>query len=110
MTARKALFIVAVIFAIGEGLDSIDIGWPALIFAVLFVIGALLIGRGTRVGVGLVGFLLVWEVALWPTFDRSSTKDWIIQTPFLILGVIGLGLFGVVVYRGLQARRAPRSD
>ena len=110
MTARKALFLVAVIFAIGEALDSIDIGWPALIFAALFAIGAWLMRRGTRVGVGLVGFLLVWEVAAWPTFDRSTTKDWIIQTPFLIVGVIGLGLFAVVVYRGVKARRAPRSD
>jgi hypothetical protein len=100
--------VVAILFAIGEALDSIDVGWVGIVFAVLFGIGALLLRRGGRAGVILVGLLIVLEVVAWPSFDRQTTTDWIIQTPFLILGVVGLAILAVVLFRGLQAVRAPR--
>jgi len=106
VTARKALLVVAIMFAIGEGLDSIDVGWVGIFFSVLWAIGALLLRRGGRAGVVLV--LMVLEVVAWPSFDRKTTTDWIIQTPFLILGLVGLGVLAVVLFRGLQAGRAPR--
>jgi hypothetical protein len=108
VTARKALLVVAIMFAIGEGLDSIDVGWVGIFFSVLWAIGALLLRRGGRAGVVLVGVLMVLEVVAWPSFDRKTTTDWIIQTPFLILGLVGLGVLAVVLFRGLQAGRAPR--
>jgi hypothetical protein len=46
MTARQTLLAVAVLFAIGEALDSIDVGWVGVIFAVLFTVGVLLMRRG----------------------------------------------------------------
>lgn len=100
--------VVAILFAISEALDSIDVGWVAIVFAVLFAIGALLLRRGGRAGVILVGLLIVLEVVAWPSFDRDTTTDWIIQTPFLILGVVGLGILAAVLFRGLQSARAPR--
>jgi hypothetical protein len=100
--------VVAILFAISEALDSIDVGWVAIVFAVLFAIGALLLRRGGRAGVILVGLLIVLEVVAWPSFDRDTTTDWIIQTPFLILGVVGLGILAAVLVRGLQSARAPR--
>ena len=108
VTARKALLVVAIMFAIGEGLDSIDVGWVGIFFSVLWAIGALLLRRGGRAGGVLVGVLMVLEVVAWPSFDRKTTTDWIIQTPFLILGLVGLGVLAVVLFRGLQAGRAPR--
>jgi hypothetical protein len=108
VTARNALLVVAILFAISEGLDSIDVGWVGILFTVLFAIGALLLRRGGRAGVIFVGLLIVLEVVAWPSFDRETTTDWIVQTPFLILGVVGLAVLAVVAFRGLQAVRAPR--
>lgn len=108
VTARKALFAVAVLFAIGEALDAIDVGFFAILFAVLFAIGAWLLRRGGWAGVVLVGVLIVWEVVVWPSFDRTTTSDWLIQTPFLVLGIVGLLVLVLVAFRELQARRAPR--
>jgi len=105
MSARKTLLVVAVLFALGEALDSIDVGWIGGIFGVLFAAGALLMLRGGRSGVVLVGALVVLEVAAWPTFKRESTIDWIIQVPFLCVGLIGLAALGVLVVRGWRSGR-----
>ena len=105
MTARKTLLVVGILFAVGEALDTIDVGLPALIFAVLFTIGVLLMRRGSRVGEILVAVLVVFEVAAWPTFDRSSTTDWLIQVPFLVVGLVGLAAIGIMLFRALRARR-----
>src|SRR6476659_8853159 len=77
LSARRTLLIVAVLFAIGEALDSIDVGLVGVVFAVLFALGALLMRRGGRSGVILVGALVFVEVAAWPTFKRHTTTDWI---------------------------------
>lgn len=104
MTARKTLLAVAVLFSIGEALDSISVGLPAIIFSILFALGALLMWRGNRAGVFLVGVLVVLEVAAWPTFERNTTADWVIQIPFLVVGLIGLAALAIVAYRGWHAR------
>ena len=108
MTARRVLFVVAILFAIGEALDSIDVGLVGAMFALLFAVGALLMWRGSRAGVVLVGALVVLEVAAWPTFARENTIDWVIQVPFLIVGLVGLAALGVIVVRWLRTDRGLR--
>jgi hypothetical protein len=110
VTARRTLFAVAVLFAVGEALDSIDVGLVGAIFAVLFAAGALLMRRGGRSGVILVGALVFVEVAAWPTFERHTTTDWIIQVPFLLIGLVGLAALGVIVIRWRRTERAARPN
>ena len=106
MTARRTLLAVAVLFAIGEALDSISVGWIAVIFAVLFAVGALVMRRGGRFGVILVGVLVLVEVVAWPTFKRHTTTDWITQIPFLLFGLVGLAALGIVLFGGRRTTRA----
>jgi len=108
MSARTTLLAVAVLFAIGEALDSISVGWIAVIFAVLFAVGALVMRRGGRSGVILVGVLVLVEVVAWPTFKQHTTTDWITQIPFLILGLVGLAALGIVLFGGRRTKRADR--
>jgi len=108
MTARRTLLAVAILFAIGEALDSISVGWIGVIFAVLFAVGVLLMRRGGRSGVILVGTLVFVEVVAWPTFKRHTTTDWIIQIPFLILGLVGLAALGIFLFRGRRTERTAR--
>ena len=89
-TWRKVLIAAAVMAAAGEALDAISIGWPALIFAGLFTIGVVWLLRGGRGGVILVGVLMLFEVVFYPTYPRDTTADWVVQTSFLVLGVIGV--------------------
>jgi hypothetical protein len=100
--------LVAVLFAIGEALDSIDVGLVGVVFAVLFAVGGLLMRRGSRFGVVLVGVLVVVEVAAWPTFTRDTATDWIIQVPFLLIGLVGLAALGIMIVHGLRTKRAGR--
>ncbi len=97
MTPRSVLLIVAILFAVGEALDSIDVGLIGVIFALLFATGALLMRKGRRSGVILVGTLVVVEVIAWPTFKRQTTVDWVVQLPFLIVGLVGLVAFAMVL-------------
>jgi hypothetical protein len=108
MTARRTLLVVGVLFGIGEALDSIDVGLIGVIFAVLFAVGVLLLRRGGRSGVILVGVLVFVEVAAWPTFKRHTTTDWIIQTPFLLLGLVGLAALAILLFHGRRGTRAAR--
>jgi hypothetical protein len=97
-----------VLFAIGEGLDSIDVGSVGVVFAVLFVVGALLMRSGSRFGVFLIAVLVVVEVAAWPMFTRDTATDWIIQVPFLIIGLVGLAALGIMIFHGVRTKRAGR--
>jgi uncharacterized membrane protein len=105
VTARRTLLGVAILFSVGEALDSISVGVVGIVFALLFAVGAVLMYRGSRFGVPLVGVLVLVEVAAWPTFTRDTATDWIIQVPFLIVGLVGLAALGVIVFRGLRTRR-----
>ena len=96
--ARGILLVVAVLFAIGEALDSIDVGVPAIIFAILFAVGAVLMRRRVRGAVVFVGALVVLEVAAWPTFKRENALDWVVQVPFLIVGLIGLAALAWMLF------------
>ena len=89
-TWRKLLIAAAVVAAAGEALDAISIGWPALIFAGLFTIGVVWLVRGGRGGVILVGVLMLIEVVFYPSYPRDTTTDWIVQTCFLVLGIVGV--------------------
>ena len=106
VTARRTLLAVAILFSVGEAFDSISVGAVGVVFALLFAVGAVLMYRGSRLGVPLVGVLVLLEVAAWPTFTRDTATDWIIQVPFLIVGLVGLAALGVIVFRGLRTRRA----
>jgi hypothetical protein len=106
VTARRTLLAVAILFSVGEALDSISVGVVGIVFALLFAVGAVLMYRGSRFGVPLVGALVLLEVAAWPTFTRDTATDWIIQVPFLIVGLVGLAALGVIVFRGVRTRRA----
>lgn len=106
VTARRTLLAVAILFSVGEALDSISVGVVGIVFALLFAVGAVLMYRGSRFGVPLVGVLVLLEVAAWPTFTRDTATDWIIQVPFLIVGLVGLAALGVIVFRGVRTRRA----
>ncbi len=106
VTARRTLLAVAILFSVGEALDAISVGVVGIVFALLFAVGAVLMYRGSRFGVPLVGVLVLLEVAAWPTFSRDTATDWIIQVPFLIVGLVGLAALGVIVFRGLRTRRA----
>src|SRR6476660_1710431 len=108
LSARRTLLIVAVLFAIGEALDSIDVGLVGVVFAVLFALGALLMRRGSRFGVPLVGVLVVVEVAAWPTFTRDTATDWITQVPFLLIGLVGLAALAIMIVHWLRTKRTGR--
>jgi hypothetical protein len=86
---RKVLAAAALVAAVGEALDAISIGWPALMFAGLFAIGLAWLLRGGRGGVILIGVLMLLEVAFWPSYERNTTAEWAIQTFFLVLGAVG---------------------
>jgi hypothetical protein len=88
-TWRKVLAAAALVAAVGEALDAISIGWPALMFAGLFAIGLAWLLRGGRGGVILIGVLMLLEVAFWPSYERNTTAEWVIQTFFLVLGAVG---------------------
>lgn len=106
MNARTVLLVVAVLFAIGEALDSLSVGLVGVVFAVLFAVGAVLMWRGRRVGTILVGVLVVVEVLAWPTFKRQSTTDWIVQVPFLVVGLVGLGALVTLLVQNRRGERA----
>ena len=104
MVARRVLLAVAILFAVGEALDSIDVGVIGIVFALLFAIGAWLLWRGRPAGVVLVGILVVFEVAVWPTLHRDNAVDWVIQVPFLLVGLVGLAALGVIVVTRVRKR------
>ena len=74
VTARRTLLAVAILFSVGEALDSISVGAVGVVFALLFAVGAVLMYRGSRYGVPLVGVLVLLEVAAWPTFTRETQR------------------------------------
>ena len=89
-TWRNVLVVAAVVAAVGEALDAISIGWPALIFAGLFTIGVVWLVQGGRGGVIFVGALMLIEVVFYPSYPRDTTADWVVQTSFLVLGIVGV--------------------
>lgn len=93
---------LGVVGAIGEALDTISIGWPALVFAAVFVAGVALTLRGGRAGVIVLGVMMLLEVVFWPAYSRDTTADWIIQTAFLVLGLAGV-LSAIAVLRTSRA-------
>jgi hypothetical protein len=88
-TWRNVLGGAALVAAVGEAFDAISIGWPALIFA-----------RAFRDRPGLAPPRWPWrgdprrganelEVVFWPSYERNTTADWVVQTFFLVLGAVG---------------------
>jgi hypothetical protein len=95
--STKRALTVAVLFAVGQALDSLDVGLIGVIFALLFATGALLMRKGHRSGTVLVGILVLVEVVAWPTFKRQTTVDWVVQLLFLIVGLVGLVALATVL-------------
>ena len=88
----------------GEALETISVDWPALIFAGVFAIGLGLFLRARRVGVIAIGVMMLLQVVFWPSYSRDTTADWIVQTAFLVLGVVGVVSAGGVIWKSRASR------
>jgi hypothetical protein len=86
---RKTLAATAVLGCVGEALDTVLIGWPALIFAGIFAGGLAWLLRGGRGGVIVLGLMMLVEVVAFPGYKRDTTTDWVVQIAGLILGAVG---------------------
>ena len=86
---RRTLAAAATAGCVGEALDAISIGWPALMFAGFFAAGLAWLLRGGRGGVILLGLMMLIEVVFFPGYSRDTTTDWVAQIAFLALGTIG---------------------
>jgi hypothetical protein len=86
---RKTLAAAAVVGCVGEALDAVSIGWPALIFAGIFAGGLAWLLRGGRGGVIVLGLMMLVEVVFFPGYARDTTADWVVQIGFLVMGMVG---------------------
>src|SRR5919112_1749016 len=109
-TPRYLLGVIAFVLALDEFKDTFIISfWPgALLFAVLFLAGALWIRRGTVGGPILVAALCAFELYSFSSWERHSTYDWINEIAAAAISLAGLLLAIVVIGRCLSARRAGR--
>jgi hypothetical protein len=100
---------VGLIAGIGEVIDSFFIGWgaiAALVVAALFFIGVALTVRGRSAGPVLVGVMCLVEIGFFPTLERHTMGDWVVQVFYL--GLSGIGIIAAVAAL-LERRRAPAS-
>ncbi len=104
---RRTLAAAAVLGSVGEALDAVSIGWPALIFAGIFAGGLAWLLRGGSGGVIVLGLMMLVEVVFFPGYARDTTADWVVQIAFLILGAVGtVAAAGELVTSRRPLRRA----
>jgi hypothetical protein len=106
---------LAAALAVGEAASSVIIwreAYPgslpafAVAFALLFALGAWLVRSGRVVaGAVLTGLLISFEIVGYPSWTKRGAFDWIFDTAFAVLSLIGL----VVAVAVLIARRSARS-
>jgi Na+-translocating ferredoxin:NAD+ oxidoreductase RnfD subunit len=101
---------VAAVLGVGELLDSLDISfWEgALVFGVLFLIGAVWTRRGGIGGPILVGILCAFEVQAFFQWARGGAFDWVTQVAVLVVSAAGLVGVLVLLKGTFAARRARR--
>jgi cytochrome c biogenesis protein CcdA len=100
-----SMAIAALVAAVGEASDTISVGWPALLVAGLFVVGLAWLRRGGLGGVIFLGVFILVEVVFFPSYDRTTTADWIVQVFFLALGIVGATAAGTELWTTAGARR-----
>jgi hypothetical protein len=99
---------LAVVMAIGECISAVVITIEnyagsvpefAVVFAALFFTGAWLLYRGRTVGGALlVGFLTVFEIVSFPSWQKHNAYDWVSGSVYVVLAAITLACaIGVLV-------------
>ncbi len=89
---RLVAIVGAVAMAALEVIDApaIDAPFVALIFAVLFLLGAWLVRRGGLSGLVLLIVLSLIELPFLPTYERNNAFDWAVQIGVAIAAVVCL--------------------
>jgi hypothetical protein len=113
-TSTTALTTVSLVLAAGEAIASVVIWREAyadsaplfvLAFALPFLLAAWLCRSGRAVaGALLTGALCVFELVAYPGQERRNSFDWIFQTTFAAVALVGLGLAIAVLATRLSSR------
>jgi hypothetical protein len=104
---HRVLRVLALAFAVLEVVSAFFIEAPvvAIVFAALFVVGALVLRRSTMWGAIVLGVLFLIELLGLPFYPREDADDWIIQAFALVLSLAGL-VAVVAVLRGRASSTA----
>lgn len=96
------LVVMAVILGFGEFANAVMIkveNYPdaqpifAIVFGLLFLLGAWLVSRARIVaGAALIGLLCLVEVIGFPGWTRHRSIDWAVQIGYASLSLVGLAL------------------
>jgi hypothetical protein len=105
---QRLLVPIALVLALGEVVSAFLISFPigAIIFAGLFVAGAVWVRRGGIGGAVLVAALCTFEVADYPFWHRHSTAAVIGQSAFAIVALAGLLIAVATIWRSVTSRKA----
>ena len=105
---QRLLGPVALVLALGEVASAFVISFPigAIIFAGLFVAGAVWVRRGGIGGAVFVAALCAFEIADYPFWQRHSTAAVIGQTTFAAVALAGLLIAVATIWRSVTGRKA----
>ena len=105
---QRLLGPVALVLALGEVTSAFVISFPigAIIFAGLFVAGAVWVRRGGIGGAVFVAALCAFEIADYPFWQRHSTAAVIGQTAFAVVALAGLLIAVATIWRSVTGRKA----
>jgi len=106
----STLLVLAVVLGIGEFLDAFEVDTPgfAVLFGILFLVGAALVYRGlVTIGAIWIGLLALFEVLNYPMWEKSTAADKIITAAFLI---VSLAALIVAVWCLVARRRSARTS
>jgi hypothetical protein len=105
---QRLLGPVALVLALGEVASAFVISFPigAIIFAGLFVAGAVWVRRGGIGGAVFVAALCAFEIADYPFWQRHSTAAVIGQTAFAVVALAGLLIAVATIWRSVTGRKA----
>jgi hypothetical protein len=105
---QRLLGPVALVLALGEVVSAFFISFPigAIIFASLFVAGAVWVRRGGIGGAVFVAALCAFEIADYPFWQRHSTAAVIGQTVFAVVALAGLLIAVATIWRSVTGRKA----
>ena len=93
---------LAIVLAVGECISAVVIAFEnyadsvpgfAVLFGALFFTGAWLLHKHRIVsGASLVGFLALFEIVNFPSWQKHNTYDWISDTVYVVLSAVALAL------------------
>ena len=103
---RRLLSLIALLLALDELKDTFFISfWPgALVFAILFLAGTLWIRRGGIGGPILVAALCAFELLAFPSWQRTTTYDWINEITAVVVALAGLLVAIAVIKHSFDTR------